>query len=70
MQKSLGFGRALGAFLVDFGMFLGPWTLDFECFVWARCYFSKSRVFHVRVHFFVILGGFGVVRGGILRAKR
>ena len=29
----LGFGRALGAFLDDFGMFLGPWTLDFECFV-------------------------------------
>ena len=29
----LGFGRALGAFLVDFVMFLGPWTLDFECLV-------------------------------------
>ena len=29
----LGFGSALGVFLVDFDMFLGPWTLDFECFV-------------------------------------
>ena len=29
----LGFGRALGGFLVDFEIFLGPWTLDFVCFV-------------------------------------
>ena len=29
----LGFGSALGVCLVDFGILVGPWTLDFECFV-------------------------------------
>ena len=32
-------------FWLTLGMFLGPWTLDFECFVWARCFFSKFRFF-------------------------
>ena len=50
-------------------VFLGPWTLDFECFVYARCYFSKFSFFHVWVDFFLILGGFGLVLGGILGAK-
>ena len=65
----MGFGRALGGFLVDFGVFLGPWALDFECFVLAKRYFSKNRVFHVWVDFFVILGRFGVVLEVILGAK-
>ena len=60
---------ALGAFLGDFGVFLGPWTLEFECFVYARCYFSKFSFFHVWVDFFVIFGGFGVVWAVILGAK-
>ena len=51
------------------GVSLGPWTLDFECFVYARRDFSKFCVFHVWVDFFVILGGFGVVLGVILGAK-
>ena len=50
-------------------MFLGPWSLDFECFVYARRDFSKIRFFHVWVDFFVILEGFGVVWGVILGAK-
>ena len=29
-----------------FGVFLGPWTFNNECLVWARCYFSEIRVFH------------------------
>ena len=58
----LSFCMALGAFLVDFGMFLGPWTLDFECFVQARCYFSKFRFFMfglIFLWFWKVLGWFG-----------
>ena len=49
--------------------FLGSWTVDFECFVYARCYFSKCSFYHDWVDFFMILGGFGLVWGDILGAK-
>ena len=37
------------------GMFLGPWTLDYECFVEARCLFSNFRLFHAWVDILSIL---------------
>ena len=69
MRNSAGFLHGLGSVFGRLWGVFGPWTLDFECFVSARRYFSKFHFFHVWVYFFVILGGFGVVWGVILGAK-
>ena len=37
------------------GVFLAPWTLENECFVYARCSFSKSRILPAWAVFFSIL---------------
>ena len=34
-------------------VFVGPWTLENECLVYARCSFSKIRLFHAWAVFFV-----------------
>ena len=51
------------------GVFLAPWTLENECFVCARCSFSKSRILRAWAVFFFDFVTFGMLWGAILTPK-